>query len=101
MRALRYANTFRTDFNAQAGYAIDRGEHDQAVRLTEDIVDLERLLTDFPEAGREIDRRGARALRKIKLRRCPFIVWYATDPRKTVLARLFHARQRTPRPRLP
>lgn len=101
MRAIRYAATFWRDANAEIRYAIEHGEERWSRQLAEDIVDVERLLTDFPDAGRELDRIGETTLRKMKLRRCPFLVWYTTDPQKVVIARLFHVRQLTPEPRLP
>jgi hypothetical protein len=73
--------------------------------ISQDLETLRSLLSQFPAAGRELDRAGATSLRRLKLRRTPFLVWYSFDPERgagTVeLYRLFHARQRTPEPRLP
>lgn len=101
MSAVRYAATFWRDASAAIRYAIEQGEGHWATQLVDDIKELERLLTDFPDAGRELDRIAETSLRKMKLRRCPYFVWYTTDPHNVVLARLFHARQLTPAPRLP
>lgn len=77
------------------------GEWDRLQILGQDLDDLVQLLTRFPDAGRELDREGSHTLRKLRLRRVPFYVWYRTaDGEDTWLVRLFHVRQRTPRPRM-
>lgn len=101
MRVVRYAETFWNDVAAQIEYALERDEREWTVKLTDDIVELQRLLAEFPDAGVELDRDGAMTLRKLRLRRCPFLVWYTADRERVVIARLFHARQATPEPRLP
>lgn len=72
--------------------------------LAQDLDTLRSLLAEFPEAGRELDRAGVKTLRRLKLRRAPYLVWYSFDPespaRTVELYRLFHARQLTPEPRL-
>ena len=71
--------------------------------LERDLDTLRSLLSQFPEAGRELDRAGAKTLRRLKLHRAPFFVWYSFDPERGIveLYRFFHARQLTPEPRLP
>lgn len=73
--------------------------------LARDLDTLKSLLSQFPEAGRELDRAGARTLRKLKLRRAALFVWYLFDPERgpgvVELYRFFHARQLRPDPRLP
>ena len=103
MTAVRYADTFRKEVDAEIEFVLESGEREWAITLTQDIVELEQLLRSFPEVGSELDRDGARTLRKMRLRRSPFLVWYTADQEKdqVVLARLFHARQLRPEPRLP
>lgn len=73
--------------------------------LALDLETLKSLLSQFPEAGRELDRAGAKTLRRLKLHRAPYLIWYSFDPERgggvVELYRLFHARQLTPEPRLP
>lgn len=57
---------------------------------------LEVLLASFPDAGRVLANLEGGTLRKLKLRRCPFVVWYARKPGEIALARIFHARQDRP-----
>jgi hypothetical protein len=72
--------------------------------LERDLDTLRSLVSEFPEAGRELDRAGAKTLRKLKLHRAPYFVWYSFDPERgpgiVELYRLFHARQLTPEPRV-
>lgn len=102
MTRVRYADRCRSEALAEVRRSVAAGEHQWAVRLTEDLIELEDLVARFPDAGIEIARDGRATLRKMKLRHCPFVVWYTTDEARdeVVLARLFHARQRTPAPRL-
>ena len=73
--------------------------------LERDLDTLRSLLSEFPEAGRELDRVGPKTLRKLKLHRAPYFVWYSFDPERgrgvVELYRLFHARQLTPEARMP
>jgi plasmid stabilization system protein ParE len=90
--------------------AVAHLEEDSAWRwisiVASDLETLKALLSQFPEAGRELDRAGAGAktLRRLKLRRAPFFAWYSFDPGRGAgvveLYRLFHSRQETPEPRL-
>jgi len=89
---------FAADVRRQIAHAIQEGGVPWVVRLQEDLAEVERILAEFPQAGREL-RLGRRAtVRKLRLRRAPFVVWYQIGSRgKTlVLVRLFHVRQRVP-----
>lgn len=72
--------------------------------IAADLDTLKALLSQFPESGRELDRAGATTLRRLKLHRAPFFVWYSFDPGRgpgvVELYRLFHSRQETPKPHL-
>jgi plasmid stabilization system protein ParE len=72
-------------------------------RLWDEIDAAEDLLGQFPEAGVELAQEGAMTVRRLRLKRIPFYVWYIVDLRKgggVTLFRLFHARQLTPEPHL-
>lgn len=76
-------------------------EHEWAwLEILEQDLDLAiQLLARFPDAGRVLASDGARSLRKLRLRRAPYYLWYRTaDGEDTYLVRLFHVRQRTARP---
>lgn len=72
--------------------------------LQEDLAEVEAMLLRFPESGFELAREGTETLRRLKLRRAPFFVWYSADSRshgaEVRFLRLFHTRQKTPKPRL-
>lgn len=90
---------------AAAAQLLEASEWRWILLTAQDLDTLWSLLSQFPEAGRELDRVGGRTLRRLKLHRAPYLVWYSFDPEHgagTVeLYRLFHARQLTPEPRLP
>jgi len=69
--------------------------------MRDDLAEIERLLTRFPDAGRVLATEGTFALRKLRLRRAPFYVWYVVDVarQEVTFVRLFHTRQRTADPR--
>ena len=54
------------------------------------------LLARFPEAGPVEALRGGREIRRVVLRRLPFVAWYhfRAPEKKVVVLRLFHLRQR-------
>lgn len=73
-------------------------------RLWDEIDAAEDLLEQFPEAGVELRQDDAMTVRRLRLKRVPFYVWYLVDLRKgrrVTLFRLFHARQLARDPRLP
>lgn len=103
MAAIRYAATFARQLEVQAIYLEDRGEADWADRMREDLDQMKQLLGRFPSAGLELARQKDVSLRKLKLRRCPFVVWYSIDASEghVTFVRLFHSGQLTPEPRIP
>ena len=73
-------------------------------RLWDEIDAAEDLLGQFPDAGVELREDGAMTVRRLRLKRVPFYVWYLVDlrqGRRVTLFRLFHARQLAPESRLP
>jgi len=51
------------------------------------------LLQRFPSAGPVEREAGGASLRKLILRRAPFVIWYVDDGASIWLLRLFHMRQ--------
>ncbi len=105
MHPVVYAEEFAADLDGEVDYLRRHHEWGWIVTLHEDLRDIEGMLARFPESGRELAREGLEALRKLRLRRAPFYVWYSFDasvPNGAVtFLRLFHTRQRTPGSRLP
>ena len=100
MRAVRASARFTADVAEQIATLAAAQEWSWLGILEQDLDETAQLLTRFPDAGRELTRAGSVSLRKLRLRRAPFYVWYRTgEGEQTRLVRLFHVRQRTPRPR--
>lgn len=93
---VRRSATFARLLEAQARFLTDRDDADGIRRLEEDLSDLTGLLATFPDAGRELATQEGATLRKLKLRRCPFVVWYVRQKDRVTLARIHHARQDRP-----
>jgi hypothetical protein len=76
---------------------------DWAQLLEQDLSALGGLLVAAPRAGRLIEKRAGSELRRIRLHRTPFDVWYVIPTKASakpiVLLRLFHVRQRARTPR--
>ena len=88
---------FADDLRAQLRYLSDRGELEWIATLDEDVLQAEQVLAQFPEAGRALANEGRPAVRRLRLRRAPYVVWYTPAQRKrVVLLRLFHVRQKGP-----
>lgn len=89
---------------AAAAQLVEASEWRWILLTSPDLDTLRSLLSQFPEAGRELNRDGAKTLRRLKLHRTPYLVWYSFDPERGAgiveLYRLFHARQLTPDLRL-
>lgn len=80
-----------------------QGDIERIDGLLQDIAALRKLVAEFPEAGQELSRKGSESLRMMRLRRASFIAWYraAIDRDEVTMYRLFHFRQRKPKPGLP
>lgn len=85
-----FTEQFRRDVAAQVDRLRDEGLESWVDRLRAELDDAFVLLEDFPQAGVS----ARRPLRKLVLRRLPFVVWYAFDEDEVTLLRLFHFRQR-------
>jgi plasmid stabilization system protein ParE len=94
---------FLSDARRRFGYLAEAEEWARVDRLDEDIARLSEHLGTFPELGRELARERDRTMRRIPVGRLPYFIWYRFDPHGqgvVRLSRLFHAHQRTPRPRV-
>jgi plasmid stabilization system protein ParE len=89
---------FLSDLRGQLGYLVDRGEAEWILILQQDLADVEDLLRSFPDAGREVLIGRGAPVRRLRLHRAPYVVWYQVSARgrRVVLLRLFHVRQKTP-----
>ena len=100
MGRLVYRESFRADVAAQLEYLVRRGEPTWIVATLDDLGAAEELLGRFPHAGREVARDGDTIVRVLRLRRAPFVVWYAVQMRRrdavVTMLRFFHERQRRP-----
>lgn len=103
MARVAFHPAFRRDVAAQVDHLVAQGDIERIEGLLRDVSALKNLVTEFPEAGRELVRDGAESLRMMRLRRAPFIAWYrsAPDQDEVTFYRLFHSRQQTPKPGLP
>lgn len=70
--------------------------------MREGLDHVRRMLSKVPGVGTLVDTKGAFVLRKVFWPEGPYLAWYVYDPadRKgdVWLVRLFHARQRRPKP---
>ena len=104
MARVEYGAAFLSDVRRQTEWLAIDEEWQRIVRLHDELANLGERLMSFPELDRELKRERGRTMRRISVGRLPFFVWYRFDPRGQGvirLSRLFHAHQRTPRPRLP
>jgi plasmid stabilization system protein ParE len=94
---------FKADVAAQLAFLEERGDVRRAEGLLQDLKALSALVSDFPEAGRELHRVGDQSLRMMPLRRASYVAWYVASPEKELvtLYRLYHDRQSKPEPHVP
>jgi plasmid stabilization system protein ParE len=94
-----FTKEFRADLQAQTRWLLAEDKPDWAKRLIEEVEAAAMLLGASPAAGPIEVRRKNREVRRLVLRRLPFVVWYhwRTATKKVVVLRLFHVRQRRDR----
>jgi len=100
---VEFGEAFFSDTQRQIGNLAAVDEWSRVDRLIEDVTRLSERLGRFPELGRQIGEARGRTLRRIAVGRLPYFVWYRFDPHGEGvirMSRLFHVRQRTPKPRL-
>ncbi|MBL8957033.1 MAG: hypothetical protein JNK82_40040 [Myxococcaceae bacterium] len=95
-RALRHSEAFRADIRANVIHLVRTDRLEWLDLLHDDLAQLQGLLVAVPRAGVLVKKRGASELRKMRLRRTPFTVFYACRPDDTkgpvVMLRLWHLR---------
>ena len=103
MARVEFTKPFDGDTRRQVDLLVDHGEWTRIVALIEELLVVHERLAAFPALGRELLAGERETLRRIALARAPYFIWYVHDRETDVvrLARLFHARQRTPKPGLP
>jgi len=86
--------------NEQRDWIAEHRDDGWAERLQQDLDEALAALTEFPRIGEAAstgERRagGGKALRRLPLRRTPFVLWYAVEePGDEVwVLRLFHSRE--------
>lgn len=101
-RRVRLHADFVDDVAAQVAWLVEQDRPDWIDGLRRGIDEAIALCESQPGAGVPIDQRDEIVLRKLILRRLPFVVWYAHDEGSERadlwFLRLFHARQDRPRP---
>jgi len=96
-----FTDDFRADLRAQTRHLIEDDRSDWAERLIKEVELVATLLRRSPLAGAMELNQGGRSIRRLVLRKLPFVVWYhrAERSRKVVVFRLFHVRQSRPIPK--
>jgi plasmid stabilization system protein ParE len=102
-RRLRFHADFQRDLDGQLSWLAKHRGLELVGRLREGLDEALDLLHANPGVGSRQDARGSRVMRKLILRRLPFLIWYLLDdddPDGDVwVLRLFHVRQNRPRRR--
>jgi hypothetical protein len=91
-----FTDDFRADLRSQTRRLLAEHRWDWAQRLLAEVELAAMLLGCSPEASPIETTRSGRSIRRLLLRKVPFVVWYHWQKaaRKVVLLRLFHVRQR-------
>lgn len=92
-RRVRVRASFLSDVHAQIRWLREHGSDTDVAGLRAGIREARSLLGQFPTAGPVERDVGEHSLRKLLLRRIPFVIWYVDDGANIWLLRLFHARQ--------
>ena len=102
MRAVRRHPDFERDFVAQLAWLAAHGSPEWITSLRDGLDKVIRMLGRVPGAGTLVDRKERHVLRKVFWPEGPYVAWYVYAPGERAgdvwLVRLFHARQRRPKP---
>ena len=103
MARVEFTKPFDDDTRRQVDLLVSDGDWTRVVALIEELLVVRERLAAFPALGRELLAGERETLRRIALAKAPYFIWYLHDPDAEVVrfARLFHARQHTPKPGLP
>ena len=101
-RRVRVHASFARDLESQVNWLVGHAEPDWLDRLESDVGRVIALVGAYPAAGTAVERRGSIILRRVLMPSTPYLAWYVYDDRARRrdlwLVRLFHSRQRRPRP---
>ena len=95
MTRVVFSRDFGRDLAAQTTWCVEHDHERWAKDLMLDVIALAKLLERLPESGVLEDARGKKGLRRLVLRRVPFVAWYVLDGATVSVVRLLHARQRS------
>ncbi|MFN0062124.1 MAG: type II toxin-antitoxin system RelE/ParE family toxin [Myxococcaceae bacterium] len=84
-------SAFTSDLKAQIRWVESRHTVVWVQRLEQELESARDLLGAFPLAGVNVSDAGP--VRKLLLRRLPFVIWYVVRDGRVILLRLFHVRQ--------
>jgi plasmid stabilization system protein ParE len=98
---VRLHRAFVKDVKAQVAWLEGEGRGDQTDGLEVALEEAVSLLASQNGVGALEASEGGLELRRLLLRRLPFVIWFQAGPGREVwLLRLFHVRQARPHPRL-
>lgn len=100
---IRYHADFRRDLRIHLAWLKENADPSWIEQIQSDIREARKLIAKFPDIGTIEARRGSFLLRRYILATAPCVLWFVRDTaaaRADVwFIRLFHARQKRPRPR--
>lgn len=104
-RRIRFHPDFKKDLNAQLRWLTVNRDDGWIKQLKNGLDEAIRLVSEFPAVGTIERQEGPITLRRLILRRVPYVIWFVnqdeTENSDVWLLRLFHARQNRPVPTLP
>ncbi len=104
-RRIRFHPDFKKDLNGQLRWLAANRDDQWIKQLQNGIDEAIRLLSQFPAIGTIERQEGSVVLRRLILRRLPYVIWFVSEEKKPEpyiwVLRLFHARQNRPVPALP
>jgi plasmid stabilization system protein ParE len=102
-RPIRIHPDFQRDLETQLSWLTEHRGGEIVEQLSTGLDEALDLLAATPGVGSLQDQRRTRVLRKLILRRLPFLLWYSYEEERRDgeiwLLRLFHVRQDRRRPR--
>jgi ParE toxin of type II toxin-antitoxin system, parDE len=101
-RHVRFEAAFRRDLRAQLDWLTENEDDSSSLieRLQTGLDEAVELVSRFPDVGSIVEQDGTMVLRKLILRRLPYVIWFARDVADLSadiwFLRFFHARQDRP-----
>lgn len=102
MPSIELTQPFVADARRQVALLAENDAWTRIEALAEDLAITRRRLSSFPELGRELLADKDHTFRQLLLGQVPYFIWYRFHRRTDLVrfVRLFHAHQRTPKPRM-